>query len=143
MSKTAMSKSDSRDTKNYEYINLFVAEYIQEDCIGHNVEDGPSFATWCIGPVKDGIFYGIQVSQSGLLPDSTEAIIVNLNECGPSTSKTNNMPNYFLDLELDMQPRESDKLHFQLRDKLPEGIRLDIIKAQETHRNFGLPILKR
>lgn len=143
MTTKSMSNPAFPDTLNHEYANLFVAEYIQEDCIGHTIKDGPSFATWCVGPVRNGIFYGIQVSSSGMLPDFTEAIVVDLKECGPSTSKTDNMPDYFLDLEVDKQPRESSKLHFQLRSDLPAEIRLDIIKAQEAHRNFGRAILKK
>lgn len=142
MTMASKSNPDTRDTRNHEYINLFVAEYIQEDCVGHTVDDSPSFATWCVGPVKDGIFYGIQVSSSPLLPDHTEVVVVDMNECAPATSMTNNMPDYFLDLEINKQPRESAKLHFRLRSELPEDIQLDLINAQEAHLNFGRAILK-
>jgi hypothetical protein len=135
------NQSNFPDTMNGEYVNCFVAEYIPDECVGHNVDDGPSFATWCVGPVKDGIFYGIQVSSSSLLPDDTEAIIVDLKECSVSDKPTNNMPEYFLDLEVGKRPRKSSKLRFQLRAELPADIRLGLIQAQDAHRNFCRAIL--
>ena len=142
MSTMIMSNhSDFHDTKNGEYVNCFVAEYIPDECVGHNVDDGPSFVTWCVGPVKDGIFYGTQVSSSSLLPDDTEAIIVDLKECSASDEPINNMPAYFLDLEVGKRPRESTKLRFQLRAELPADIRLGLIQAQDAHQNFCRAIL--
>ena len=137
MDMTSKSNSDIRDTQNHGYVNLFVQECYHDDLHGC---DEP-FVTWCIGPVKDGIFYGVQVSQSDLLPEENEVLVVNLNDCEALTSCSNGMPDYFIELEIDQAPRDSDKLHFKPRAEQPSGIRLDIIKALEEHCNFGRRIM--
>ncbi len=137
MAITIKSNHDPRDTKNHAYVNLFVQEYYHDEIL----DDSTPYVTWCIGPVKDGIFYGIQVSKSDLLPDEKEVLVVELNHCELLTSTSNNMPDYFFELEDDQAPRDSDKLHFQVRDELPSGIRLDIIKALKEHQNHGRAIM--
>ena len=123
------------DTKNHEYVNLFVHENINNERT-HGIT--VPFVTWCIGPVKNNVFYGIQVSVSSLLPDDdSEVIVVNINDCQAMTSLTNNMPDYLFELETNQDPRANAKLKFQSRPALPAAIRLDILKAQKEHQNFG------
>ena len=127
------------NTKNHEYVNLFVHENTNDETTGG--EDKP-FVTWCIGPVKDGVFYGVHVSVSDLLPDDdSEVIVVNMNDCQPLTSLSNNMPDYIFELENNQNPRDNKKLKFQSRPALPASIRLDILKALKEHRNFGRAIM--
>ena len=127
-----MNTTSKLNTSMHEYVNLFVEERIN---VPNAQESEPSFVTWCVGPVKDGIIYALQVSCSDLLPDHTEAVAVNLNECQPMTSMSNGMPDYFFELEVDQLPRDSQKLQFKLREELPADIRLRLINAQEAHRN--------
>lgn len=125
-------------------LNLFVLEYIPEDMPGYDVkEDGPSFATWCVGAAKDGVIYcGFQASVSNLLPTqnenefSEEVLVVNLPECTlQSKSSVNNMSDYFFDLEIGQHPRENNKLLFVKRADLPADIQELIIKAQKIYQN--------
>ena len=125
-----MNTTPKLNTSMHEYINLFIEERAYVPAKEPNL-----FVTWCVGPVKDGIFYGLQVSCSDLLPDHTEAVAVNLNECQPLTSMSNGMPDYFFELEMDQLPRESKKLQFKLREGLPMDVRLKLIQAQDAHRN--------
>ena len=125
-----MNTTTKLNTSMHEYINLFIEEraYVPS-------KEPDLFVTWCVGPVKDGIFYGLQVSCSDLLPDHTEAVAVDLNECQLLTSMSNGMPDYFFELEMDQLPRESKKLQFKLREGLPMDVRLKLIQAQDAHRN--------
>lgn len=125
-----MNTTPKLNTSMHEYINLFIEEraYVPG-------KEPDLFVTWCVGPVKDGIFYGLQVSCSDLLPDHTEAVAVDLNECQLLASMSNGMPDYFFELEMDQLPRESKKLQFKLREGLPMDVRLKLIQAQDAHRN--------
>ena len=125
-----MNNTTKLNTSMHEYINLFVEERANVP----KAEETIPFVTWCVGPVKDGIFYGLQVSCSDLLPDEKEAVVVDLNECHLLTSKSNGMPDYFFELEVDQLPRDSKKLQFKLREQLQMDVRLKLINAQEAHR---------
>lgn len=126
-----MNTTTKLNTSMHEYVNLFIEELTNVP----NAKEPEPFVTWCVGPVKDGIVYALQVSCSDLLPDHTEAVAVDLNECQPLTSMSNGMPDYFFSLEVDQLPRESKKLQFKLREELPMDVRLKLIQAQDAHRN--------
>ena len=126
-----MNTTTKLNTSMHEYVNLF----IEERAYVPNAKEPDLFVTWCVGPVKDGIVYGLQVSCSDLLPDHTEAVAVDLNECQLLTSMSNGMPDYFFELEVDQLPRESKKLQFKRREELPMDVRLKLIQAQDAHRN--------
>lgn len=125
-----MNTTPKLNTSMHEYVNLFVEERANVP----NAKEPELFVTWCVGPVKDGIFYGLQVSCSDLLPDAKEVVVVDLNECQPLTSMSNGMPDYFFELEVDQLPRESKKLQFKVREGLQMDVRLKLINAQEAHR---------
>ena len=142
-----MNTTPKVNTSMHEYVNLFVEEYTSlSPEVWHafyKEEERTSlptkklidhFATWCIGPVKDDIFYGLQVSCSDLLPDHTEVVIVDLNECHSQKNTSNGMPDYFFKLEIDQLPRDSKKLQFKLREELPMDVRLKLIQAQDAFR---------
>lgn len=131
-----MNATSKLNTSMHEYVNLFIEE---RSSVSNSQE--PDFVTWCVGPVKDGIVYALQVSCSDLLPDHTEAVAVDLNDCQPLTSMSNGMPDYFFELEVDQMPRDSKKLQFKLREELPADIRLKLINAQDAHRNHLYTIM--
>ncbi len=79
--------------------NLFVEELDKNGEV--------DFATWCVGIVKDGIFYGVQHSSSNLLTDE-QFIIVSLENCTKSCMQGVHFESY--DMSCKGDPRNDSRI---------------------------------